>query len=332
MPAAEKKRDNLLDMIRGVGILIVVFGHSIQKCRCSSEFDWLHMLIASFQMVLLFIISGYSWCLGSDEKFGGLIRKRIMRLGVPHIVWVTICYMLSLCSGSAAFSIKQLYIECKSSDFWFLRDLFFLMLAFDVVKVSIKRFEQKILKVIAFVVSIVLIIVVYHSVGIFNSLHFAPAFAVGGMVYWLRKRFGDHWIRWATYLSVPVTAVCIYILLCVKDCTFTYFIDKLIAFSFSFTIILLVGVAWKLLNRIGATVFADRLSIVGQMTLPIYAIHCQLFIHNGIVNWHAIMTKYELGIYQLSFIVFVIWSALSIIMTLIFRKYKLTRMILCGEK
>jgi fucose 4-O-acetylase-like acetyltransferase len=61
-----QERDKTLDVLRGMGILLVVLGHSIQN-----EYVVLNTVILSFHMPLFFFCSG---CLGHPISRGGVFE------------------------------------------------------------------------------------------------------------------------------------------------------------------------------------------------------------------------------------------------------------------
>ena len=78
-------RNNTLDLLRGLAILIVVIGHAIQVNLSEGRncFIWSN-LILSFQMPLMFFISGYatgfSFPSSNPKRF---IKKKVVRLLIP---------------------------------------------------------------------------------------------------------------------------------------------------------------------------------------------------------------------------------------------------------
>ena len=123
-----QNRDITLDILRGVAILIVVFGHSIQASLLSNEssFVW-SKVILNFQMPLLFCISGYSAgfsCPCRDTK--NFIVKKIKRLLIPYIAWEIVHYILVciLPGNYRVFGLTRFLKEFFVSDFWFTIWLF----------------------------------------------------------------------------------------------------------------------------------------------------------------------------------------------------------------
>ena len=80
------KRDQSLDILRGIGIFLMVFDHV----------GWgslVHTYIQSFHMPLFFIVSGYLW---KNEALSSLARKRFKTLLIPYAVFATAFLLLQI--------------------------------------------------------------------------------------------------------------------------------------------------------------------------------------------------------------------------------------------
>lgn len=96
----EKKRIEYLDVARGIAILLVLWGHSIQyfsldtlDCFENNLFQFIY----SFHMPLFMLISGYLYFYVVQKRsLKELICKRILTLAVPACIWGSIRYGLEL--------------------------------------------------------------------------------------------------------------------------------------------------------------------------------------------------------------------------------------------
>lgn len=59
MQVAKKNRNQFVDIMRGIAMLLVVLGHTITGCTIGSHQTFLSNLIWSLQMPLFILISGY---------------------------------------------------------------------------------------------------------------------------------------------------------------------------------------------------------------------------------------------------------------------------------
>lgn len=83
-----KKRESFIDVLRGIGILLVIIGH----CKCPGL---ILKLIQSFHMPLFFIISGYLFTI-KEESYVSYIKRIFKRYIVPYGILGAINYFLYL--------------------------------------------------------------------------------------------------------------------------------------------------------------------------------------------------------------------------------------------
>lgn len=83
-----QKRLEYLDMVKGIGIVLVVIGHSTYVAE--GVLTWL----ASFHMPLFFVVSGMLFCHRQSwqEPFGGYVKKRFTGMLVPYF-WFSLIYI-----------------------------------------------------------------------------------------------------------------------------------------------------------------------------------------------------------------------------------------------
>lgn len=66
-------RDNSIDIAKGIGIILVVWGHQFANCPI---LNW----ICLFHMPLFFFLGG---CFINDEKYSVFLYKKIRTLFIP---------------------------------------------------------------------------------------------------------------------------------------------------------------------------------------------------------------------------------------------------------
>lgn len=77
MEIINRERKNVIDILKGIGIFLMVFDHV----------GWgsvIHTYIQSFHMPLFFIVSGYLW---HEKPLTICVKKRIQKLLVPYILY-----------------------------------------------------------------------------------------------------------------------------------------------------------------------------------------------------------------------------------------------------
>lgn len=134
-----------LDFLRGIAILIVLFNHAIQANQINENLlSTVFMIVRSFQMPLLFFISGYTLGFSKDEPCCTFIKKKIKRLLIPYLCWMYIHYLL-LCimpGDYRNFTLGGMIREIFLSDFWFLRALFLYNVIIFILKIILCSLGQ----------------------------------------------------------------------------------------------------------------------------------------------------------------------------------------------
>lgn len=97
-------RDNSIDIAKGIGIILVVWGHQFANCPI---LNW----ICLFHMPLFFFLGG---CFINDEKYSVFLYKKIRTLFIPFLFF----YASSLL-------LKFVIYRMREGDFSFMRDISF---------------------------------------------------------------------------------------------------------------------------------------------------------------------------------------------------------------
>lgn len=95
------KRDFTLDMAKGILIILVVMGHSIQYSFGSSWLmserffdDTVFKAIYSFHMPLFMMISGYLFFNSNKKAFTTLMISKFKAIGIPMLSFVLLYNIL----------------------------------------------------------------------------------------------------------------------------------------------------------------------------------------------------------------------------------------------
>lgn len=92
------KRDQSLDILKGIGIFLMVFDHV-------GWGSFVHTYIQSFHMPLFFIVSGYLW---KNDVLSSLAKKRFKTLMIPYAGFATAFLLLRI---TPAFGGEQSIIK-----------------------------------------------------------------------------------------------------------------------------------------------------------------------------------------------------------------------------
>lgn len=154
------KRNNYIDILKGICIVLVIFGHCIQygsgaSFRSNSLYfeNVVFKLIYSFHMPLFIMISGYLFGYSTTKYSIKLnIIKKLRSLVVPIVAWTTVITTIDLCSYAILeqeiiiADIAKRYVKNVLFEIWFLWAVLFC----SITTLLIKRFAHYKPRVLAF--------------------------------------------------------------------------------------------------------------------------------------------------------------------------------------
>ncbi len=124
------ERNNYIDIIKGIAIILVVIGHCIQFGSGRAYFDSeaffndpLFKFIYSFHMPLFMLVSGYLFANTIKRTTNVIIKKKIATILLPLISWHTVALCINLLLGQK-YTPSILFLSYFHA-LWFLRALFF---------------------------------------------------------------------------------------------------------------------------------------------------------------------------------------------------------------
>ena len=187
------KREEWIDLAKGVAILLVVLGHVINSYIVSGEFNkyisytqYVHFTIYCFHMPLYFALSGYLYskskevCNISEYKSG--VLKKTIALGIPYIVF-------SLMQGSIQVLLSQFthnHIKFSSLmhiltqpilQFWFIYTLLFIFILVPLLEMIIK--SDKFVFLLLITIKIVSFFIITNIIAIDTFSQYAIYFYAG---------------------------------------------------------------------------------------------------------------------------------------------------------
>lgn len=141
-----KQRAYEIDVLKGVGILLVILGHCIPDFPVDLRSDplsgGLERFIYAFHMPLFFFCSGF--VLGfapPSQSFSIFLRNRFLRLMLPWVVFSLLSLGLRTLFSSFTRSTSNFYEDLVNvflygKYFWFVYVLFFVMILMGLLKKS----------------------------------------------------------------------------------------------------------------------------------------------------------------------------------------------------
>ncbi|MBE9583771.1 acyltransferase [Mucilaginibacter sp. JRF] len=148
-PTLSGNRLQWVDYSKGIGIILVVYGHVLRGLNSAgmvnaSFFDISDTFVYSFHMPLFFIVSGLFFESSFRKDSNGFMLKKAKTLLHPFIIWSLIQTMVQVVlsnytNDKVPFSALFTCLIIPRAQFWFLYTLFFI----NVINYLIYRFAPK---------------------------------------------------------------------------------------------------------------------------------------------------------------------------------------------
>lgn len=170
-----------IDFVRGIVIILVVFGHNLQY-GSGSEFyknelyfqNVIFKIIYSFHMPIFALLSGYLFFFSMKKDIKIVLKRRVSSLIFPIFIWKTIETFARLLLGRIKINnFLQIYINDIIYDLWFLWAIFWCSIAVIVIERLIKG---------KFSVYLFLLVLTFFVPTIFGAhmyIYMYPYFAAG---------------------------------------------------------------------------------------------------------------------------------------------------------
>lgn len=184
---ALSKRLTWADSLKGILIILVVLGHSIQNAMpsaCMQNHLW--NIIYSFHMPAFMAVSGFLNCNGWGYLSSRLstVYRRINQLLIPFFIWALIRVLISPPYSISEFADIILYPD---GSFWFLWVLFFISVIFyftDWVAEKVHLKQEVAMVAMCLILAIVMVLMEFRLLG-FQFLAYYFLFYVLG--YYIHK-------------------------------------------------------------------------------------------------------------------------------------------------
>ena len=286
------KRDPAIDILKGILIVLVVYGHtSLEK---PFNYFW-------FRMPAFFMISGYF--IKPDIEFSSQYLKKIIRRYVtPYFCWCIIMYIIFWPEHPLKNIIRIIYgghnnITLYSYPYWFINTLFISDLLFVSILTISKKINQvcSIILVPLFVFGLYTIAHFFLPIKDFPPLPWGVDNACCAIMYLYIGHILKQFKKWNTILCI-IPFIFIYICyfhhynyqLNIADIHLEhYFLDIIIPLSFT---ILLLNIANYFVK---VPIINQLFSKIGECTLTIFFTHAAVLnLCNG---WIGIILSILIG-------------------------------------
>ncbi len=135
-----KKRDSYVDFLRGIAMLIVIFGHTMAESTTGSTDSVLFNIVWSLQMPLFILISGYVTRYGraptNAREMFALLGKRTLAYLLPWFVFTVLFNGLIL--GKQILTPEALFRQMDRG-YWFLITLWTISVIFILARFAASK-------------------------------------------------------------------------------------------------------------------------------------------------------------------------------------------------
>lgn len=196
-----QKRDVYPDVIKGIAIILVLLGHSIQF-GSGAEYlteqmyfdNWLFKLIYSFHMPLFMLVSGYFFA-NTIKKYKTIeiLKSKVQQLGVPILVWSMLPFAASVLKAmlTNSFGVNVIlgYFEIAIQNLWFL----WALLINSLIVLLVSKLCNNHVAVYLIIFVLLLIFPDYYNLA--ECKYMYPYFVIGYM--WNQKKdYADKILAW----------------------------------------------------------------------------------------------------------------------------------------
>ncbi|MCB9771668.1 MAG: acyltransferase family protein [Candidatus Omnitrophica bacterium] len=210
MPTLVKTRNRTIDVLKGLAIVLVVYGHVIQRSMVVGGADFflnpVFKIIYTFHMPLFVFISGYLIAASLKRRsIKDTFTIRVKSLFIPFVVWSLLDMVVNdLINSSGGFNVFE-YLFLKPS-VWFLFTLF---VASALVLASVKL-QRKFGLVIFALIYLLILFIPFNEYAALYYIKWFYLFYVAG---YLIHEYGSGFIARFNNTATFVTAFFIFFVL-----------------------------------------------------------------------------------------------------------------------
>lgn len=185
-------RNQSVDVMRGIAMLLVVLGHTMTGCTVDSQKSFLFNIVWSLQMPLFILISGYvtkySRPICDGKGLWEYVKRRTIAYMLPWAVWSFL--VRGVIFGQKEFlDIKNLLCSMDSG-YWFLATIWTISMIFGVASFLAERIgkgkaaKKQIILLLCYLIGMVLLVGIGMGMGlsffaIKLTLYYMPFYYAG---------------------------------------------------------------------------------------------------------------------------------------------------------
>ena len=145
MQAKTENRNQFVDIMRGIAMLLVVLGHTMTGCTVDSQKSFLFNIIWSLQMPLFILISGYvtkySRPISDGKGLWKYVKRRTAAYMLPWAVWSFL--VRGIIFGEDGFLNVKHLLWNMDSGYWFLATIWTISMIFGMASFIAERVSKE---------------------------------------------------------------------------------------------------------------------------------------------------------------------------------------------
>ena len=145
MQAKAENRNQFVDIMRGIAMLLVVLGHTMTGCTVDSQKSFLFNIIWSLQMPLFILISGYvtkySRPISDGKELWKYVKRRTVAYMLPWAVWSFL--VRGIIFGEDGFLNVKHLLWNMDSGYWFLATIWTISIIFGIASFIAERLSKE---------------------------------------------------------------------------------------------------------------------------------------------------------------------------------------------
>lgn len=183
-------RDNTPDIMKGILILCVVFGHSLSMVNSIRSVLWsqsiVNVFFTSFEMPCFSLLSGYFLAYSLEHRTTcQVMKRRLLRYLPVLLIWCAASVIINAVFHQKPIYIKDIFIdisrEVSSGKLWYIFSYLFCSILFCIYRIIESKFTKLWTKTIIQVLGCVMLLVFIHisPISFGYSTFLLPFFLVG---------------------------------------------------------------------------------------------------------------------------------------------------------
>ena len=141
----QRDRNQFVDIMRGIAMLLVVLGHTMTGCTVDSQKSFLFNIISSLQMPLFILISGYvtkySRPISDGKGLWKYVKRRTVSYMLPWAVWSFL--VRGIIFGEKGFLNVKHLLWNMDSGYWFLATIWTISMIFGIASFIAERVSKE---------------------------------------------------------------------------------------------------------------------------------------------------------------------------------------------